>query len=112
MSKHVNSLITVSDSSPFGKVLNRCVPKKSRATAKKKYDYIGNSYLDWSIKYAFDGNKPCEELYKFCNYIGVSFKHCTRAQYNDAVKKYASIAPYPNKDCIVETDEYIAVKLK
>lgn len=112
MSKHVNSLITVSDSSPFGKVLNRYVPKKSRATAKKKYDYIGNSYLDWSIKYAFDGNKPCEELYKFCNYIGVSFKHCTRAQYNDAVKKYASIAPYPNKDCIVETDEYIVVKLK
>lgn len=112
MSEHIISLISVSDSSPLGKLINRLSADGSASKAKIKYDYIGRSYLDWSIKNAFEKDKPENELYKFCDYIGVSFKHCTREQYDDAYKNYFDIAPYPSKDCIVETDEYIVVKLK
>lgn len=112
MSDHITDLTSVSDSSPLGKLINRLASGNSADKAKRKYDYIGRSYLDWSIRNSFDRDKPEDELYKFCNYIGVSFKHCTRAQYDEAHKKYSDIAPYPSKDCIVETDEYIAVKLK
>lgn len=112
MSDSLQSKINVSDSSFVGKVIHRYGSSKNTAKAKKIYDYIGMSYLDWSIKNSFDYNKPEAELYKFCDYIGVSFKHCTREQYNDAYKKYSKIDAYPSKDCIVETDEYIVVKLK
>ena len=112
MSEHIISLISVSDSSPLGKLINRLSADGSASKAKIKYDYIGRSYLDWSIKNSFEKDEPENELYKFCDYIGVSFKHCTREQYDDAYKNYFDIAPYPSKDCIVETDEYIVVKLK
>ncbi len=113
MSEHITSLICVSDSSPLGKFIDRMAKNVDSADkAKHKYDYIGRSYINWSIENSFDRDKPEAELYKFCNYIGVDFKHCTREQYNEANKKYSNIAPYPSKDCIVETDEYIVVKLK
>lgn len=111
VSESLQDKITVSDSSFVGKIVHRFGSPKNYATAKKIYDYIGSSYLTWSIESSFNNSRPEEELYKFCDYIGVSFKHCTGEQYNEANKKYSKIKAYPNKDCIVETDEYIVVKL-
>lgn len=112
MSESFQSKILVSDSSLAEKIIHRFVSSNNYDKAKKIYDYIGRSYLSWSIKYSFDQNKPENELYKFCNYSGVNFKHCTKEQFEEANKKYSNIASYPNRDCIVETDEYIVVKLK
>lgn len=113
MSEHITSLISVSDSSPLGKLIDRLAKDAdSAAKAKHKYDYIGWSYINWSITNSFDYDEPEAELYKLCDYLGVDFKHCTREQYNEARKNYSSIDPYPSKDCIVETDDYIVVKLK
>ncbi len=113
LSDHMSSLISVSDSSPLGKLIDRMAKDADSAgKAKRKYDYIGWSYIEWSIINSFDYDEPEAELYKFCNYIGVDFKHCTREQYNEAKKNYSNIDPYPSKNCIVETDEYIVVKLK
>lgn len=112
VSDHITDLTSVPNSAPLGKLINRLASGDSAVKARRKYDYIGRSYLDWSIRNSFDRDKPEDELYKFCNYIGVNFKHCTRAQYDEAHKMYSDIAPYPSRDCIVETDEYIVVKLK
>ncbi len=113
MSEHITSLISVSDSSHLGKLIDRLAKDAdSAAKAKHKYDYIGWSYINWSITNSFDYDEPEAELYKLCDYLGVDFKHCTREQYNEARKNYSSIDPYPSKNCIVETDDYIVVKLK
>ena len=111
VSESLQDKITVADSSLVGKIVHRFGSPQNYATSKKIYDYIGRSYLTWSIENSFDYSKPEEEFYKFCDYIGVSFKHCTREQYDEANKKYSKIKSYPSKDCIVETDEYIVVKL-
>lgn len=111
VSESLQDKITVADSSFVGKIVRRFGSPKNYATAKKIYDYVGRSYLTWSIECRFNNSRPEEELYKFCDYIGISFKHCTEEQYNEANKKYSKIKAYPNKDCIVETDEYIVVKL-
>ena len=75
------------------------------------YDYLGFSYINWSINYPLDPQNPNSELYKFCDYIGVSYKHCTKDQFEDAQKRYADLPSYPNKGFIVENDEYIVVKI-
>lgn len=111
MSDNLMEKITIDESTQYAKALRRFLTDKSYHAAIKKYDYIGNSYLAWSARYPFDADKPDSELYKFCNYIGVSFKQCTKEQFDEAKKKYSKIKPYPSKDCIVETDEYIVVKL-
>lgn len=72
---------------------------------------FGSSYLEWSIIYPLDTEHPLSELYKFCNYIGISYKHCTKAQFEDANERYADLPSYPNKGCIAENEEYIVVKL-
>ena len=111
MSDHITDLTSVSDSSPLGKLINRLPFGSSAVTVKRKYDYIGRSYLNWSIRHPFDRNKPEDELYKFCDYIGISYKHCTKDQFEDAQKRYADLPSYPNKGFIVENDEYIVVKI-
>ena len=64
--------------------------------------------MNWPLK----DDLLCGELYKFCDYIGVTFKHCTAEQFKDAKKRYADLPAYPSKDCFEENDEYIVVKLK
>ncbi len=112
MSDHLISEISVSNSSPLGRLINRLATGDSARKAKLRYDYIGRSYLDWGIRNPLDKDNPESELYKFCDYIGVSFEHCTKEQYDEAKRNYSEIGVYPSKDCIVETDEYIVVKLK
>lgn len=112
ISTSLNNKISVSDSSPAGKIIHRFASEKSYDKANKIYDYIGRSYIEWGIKTAFDPDKPESELYKFCEYIGVSFKHCTKEQYDEAINNYKDMPIYPEKGCISDNGEYIIVRLK
>ena len=80
------------------------------AKIRVKFESVGSSYLGWSVGY-FEEDYPLTELYKFCDYIGVSFEHCTKEQFEDAKQRYADLPSYPNKGYAAENDEYIVVKL-
>lgn len=112
MSDSFNEKITVPSSSVAGKIFNTFIGPEYRTDRINKYDYIGQSYLNWSMNHHLKDDLPCGELYKFCDYIGVTFKHCTAEQFKDAKKRYADLPAYPNKDCFEENDEYIVVELK
>ena len=112
MSDSFNEKITVPSSSFAGKIFNTFIGPEYRTDRINKYDYIGQSYLNWSMNHHLKDDLPCGELYKFCDYIGVTFKHCTAEQFKDAKKRYADLPAYPSKDCFEENDEYIVVKLK
>ncbi len=80
------------------------------AKIRVKFESVGSSYLGWSVGY-FEEDYPLTELYKFCDYIGVSFEHCTKEQFEDAKQRYADLPSYPNKGYAAENDDYIVVKL-
>ena len=80
------------------------------AKIRVKFESVGSSYLGWSVGY-FEEDYPLTELYKFCDYIGASFEHCTKEQFEDAKQRYADLPSYPNKGYAAENDEYIVVKL-
>jgi len=112
MSDSFTEKITVPSSSVSGKIFNAFISDRYRADRINKYDFIGKSYLNWSINWPLRKDVPCGELYKFCDYIGVTFKHCTVEQFENAKKRYADLPEYPSKACFEENDEYIVVKLK
>lgn len=112
MSDSFNEKITVPSSSVAGKIFNTFIGPEYRTDHINKYDYIGKSYLNWSMNWPLKDDLLCGELYKFCDYIGVTFKHCTAEQFKDAKNRYADLPAYPSKDCFEENDEYIVVKLK
>ena len=81
------------------------------AKIRVKFKSVGSSYLSWCYIYPLDNEHPLSELYKFCDYIGVNYKHCTKEQFEDAKQRYADLPSYPNKGYAAENDEYIVVKL-
>ncbi len=74
----------------------------------RKYYSIGKSYLAWGIDAFGEANT---ENYKFAEYLGYSITPCTKEQYFEANEIYADIPSYPNDGYIVDTNEYVVVKL-
>ncbi|MGN0550012.1 MAG: glucosyltransferase domain-containing protein [Acutalibacteraceae bacterium] len=112
MSDSFTEKITVPSASVAGRIYNFFTTSQYRQKRISKFDFLGKSYINWSILMYFDFDAPCGELYKFCDYIGVTFKHCTVEQFENAKKRYADLPAYPSKACFEENDEYIVVKLK
>lgn len=112
MSDSLMEKITVADDSFTGKIIHKFAKEESVTRMKTYYHLIGCSYINWGIRATFDYDKPEDELYKFCDYLGINFNHCTRAQFDEAIKKYSNIPSYPDQGFIIETDEYIVVNMK
>ena len=91
-----------------GKIINYTSKK-----AKKSYTYTTcqtsiSSYISWSI-YSFSSANV--ELKKFFNSCGYDFKLGSNKQFEEATKKYINIPSYNDSGYILDTGDYIVVKV-
>lgn len=110
LSNNIKEKVSISESSVSGKIIKHFYNEDMNEKRLRKYDFLGSSYIEWALKWPLVKDKPNSELYKFCDYIGIEYKHCTKAQFEDATKRYSDIPSYPDKGCIVENKDYIVVK--
>lgn len=108
LSSNIEDKIAIKKDSLSGKIINYVAKKTGN-----KYDYTRcetsiRSYISWSI-FAFS---PADiELKKFFNVCGYDFKLGTNEQFKEATVKYYDIPSYEEDGYILDTGEYIVVKV-
>lgn len=108
LSNSIEDKHTVKKDSVAGKIINYTSKK-----AKKSYTYTAcqtsiSSYISWSICPFSSANV---ELKKFFNSCGYDFKLGTNEQFKEATKKYINIPSYNDSGYILDTGDYIVVKV-
>lgn len=108
LSNNIKDKYTVKKDSVAGKIIDYTSKK-----AKKSYDYTAcqtsiSSYISWSICPFSSANV---ELKKFFNSCGYDFKLGTNEQFKEATKKYINIPSYNDSGYILDTGDYIVVKV-
>lgn len=108
LSNNIEDKYTVKKDSVAGRIINYTSKK-----AKKSYTYTAcqtsiSSYISWSI-YSFSSANV--ELKKFFNSCGYDFKLGTNEQFKEATKKYINIPSYNDSGYILDTGDYIVVKV-
>lgn len=108
LSNNIEDKYTVKKDSVAGKIINYTSKK-----AKKSYTYTAcqtsiSSYISWSICPFSSANV---ELKKFFNSCGYDFKLGTNEQFKEATKKYINIPSYNDSGYILDTGDYIVVKV-
>lgn len=108
LSNNIEDKYTVKKDSVAGKIINYASQK-----AGKSYTYTAcqtsiSSYISWSI-YSFSSANV--ELKKFFNECGYDFKLGTNEQFKEATKKYINIPSYNDSGYILDTGDYIVVKV-
>lgn len=108
LSNNIKDKYAVKKDSVAGRIINYTSKK-----AKKSYDYTTcqtsiSSYISWSI-YSFSSANV--ELKKFFNSCGYDFKLGTNEQFEEATKKYINIPSYNDSGYILDTGDYIVVKV-
>ena len=108
LSDNIKDKYTVKKDSIAGKIIDYTSQK-----AKTSYDYCAcqtsiRSYITWSIYSFLSANV---ELEKFFNACGYDFKLGTNEQFIEATKKYINIPSYNDSGYILDTGDYIVVKV-
>lgn len=108
LSNNIKDKYTVKKDSVAGRIIDYTSKK-----AEKSYTYTAcqtsiSSYISWSI-YSFSSANV--ELKKFFNSCGYDFKLGTNEQFKEATKKYINIPSYNNSGYILDTGDYIVVKV-
>lgn len=108
LSNNIKDKYAVKKDSLAGKIIDYTSKK-----AKKSYDYTAcqtsiSSYISWSICPFSSANV---ELKKFFNSCGYDFKLGTNEQFKEATKKYINIPSYNDSGYILDTGDYIVVKV-
>lgn len=108
LSNNIEDKYTVKKDSVAGRIINYASQK-----ADKPYTYTAcqtsiSSYISWSI-YSFSSANV--ELEKFFNECGYDFKLGTNEQFKEATKKYINIPSYNDSGYILDTGDYIVVKV-
>ena len=108
LSNNIEDKYAVKKDSVAGKIINYTSKK-----AKKSYTYTTcqtsiSSYISWSI-YSFSSANV--ELKKFFNSCGYDFKLGSNKQFEEATKKYINIPSYNDSGYILDTGDYIVVKV-
>lgn len=108
LSNNIEDKYTVKKDSVAGRIINYTSQK-----AGKSYTYTAcqtsiGSYISWSI-YSFSSANV--ELKKFFNSCGYDFKLGTNEQFKEATKKYINIPSYNDSGYILDTGDYIVVKV-
>lgn len=108
LSNNIKDKYAVKKDSVAGRIINYTSKK-----AKKSYTYTAcqtsiSSYISWSI-YSFSSANV--ELKKFFNSCGYDFKLGTNKQFEEATKKYINIPSYNDSGYILDTGDYIVVKV-
>ena len=107
-SDNIKDKYVVKKDSIAGKIIDYTSQK-----AEKSYNYCAcqtsiRSYITWSI-YSFSNANI--ELKKFFNACGYDFKLGTNEQFIEATKKYINIPSYNDSGYILDTGDYIVVKV-
>lgn len=108
LSNNIEDKYTVKKDSVAGRIINYASQK-----AEKPYAYTAcqtsiSSYISWSI-YSFSSANV--ELKKFFNECGYDFKLGTNEQFKEATKKYINIPSYNDSGYILDTGDYIVIKV-
>lgn len=108
LSNNIEDKYAVKKDSVAGRIIDYTSKK-----AEKSYAYIAcqtsiSSYISWSI-YSFSSANV--ELKKFFNSCGYDFKLGTNEQFKEATKKYINIPSYNDSGYILDTGDYIVVKV-
>lgn len=108
LSNNIEDKYAVKKDSVAGKIIDYTSKK-----AEKSYTYTAcqtsiSSYISWSI-YSFSSANV--ELKKFFNSCGYDFKLGTNEQFKEATKKYINIPSYNDSGYILDTGDYIVVKV-
>lgn len=108
LSNNIEDKYAVKKDSVAGRIINYTSKK-----AKKSYTYTAcqtsiSSYISWSI-YSFSSANV--ELKKFFNACGYDFKLGSNKQFEEATKKYINIPSYNDSGYILDTGDYIVVKV-
>lgn len=108
LSKNIKDKYNVKKDSISGKIIKYISQK-----AQKPYAYIIcntsiDSYISWSIYSFSSANVELEKLFNVCGY---DFKLGTNEQFKEATKKYINIPSYDNNGYILDTGDYIVVKI-
>ena len=108
LSNNIKDKYAVKKDSVAGRIIDYTSKK-----AEKSYTYTAcqtsiSSYISWSI-YSFSSANV--ELKKFFNSCGYDFKLGTNEQFKEATKKYINIPSYNNSGYILDTGDYIVVKV-
>lgn len=108
LSNNIEDKYTVKKDSVAGRIIDYTSKK-----AKKSYTYTAcqtsiSSYISWSICPFSSANV---ELKKFFNSCGYDFKLGTNEQFKEATKKYINIPSYNDSGYILDTGDYIVVKV-
>lgn len=108
LSNNIKDKYAVKKDSLAGKIIDYTSKK-----AEKSYTYTAcqtsiSSYISWSI-YSFSSANV--ELKKFFNACGYDFKLGTNEQFKEATKKYINIPSYNDSGYILDTGDYIVVKV-
>lgn len=108
LSNNIEDKYAVKKDSVAGRIIDYTSKK-----AEKSYTYTAcqtsiSSYISWSI-YSFSSANV--ELKKFFNACGYDFKLGTNEQFKEATKKYINIPSYNDSGYILDTGDYIVVKV-
>lgn len=108
LSNNIKDKYAVKKDSVAGRIIDYTSKK-----AKKSYTYTAcqtsiSSYISWSICPFSSANV---ELKKFFNSCGYDFKLGTNEQFKEATKKYINIPSYNDSGYILDTGDYIVVKV-
>lgn len=108
LSNNIEDKYAVKKDSVAGRIIDYTSKK-----AEKSYTYTAcqtsiSSYISWSI-YSFSSANV--ELKKFFNSCGYDFKLGTNEQFKEATKKYINIPSYNDSGYILDTGDYIVVKV-
>ena len=111
LSNSIKEKYTVKKDSISGKIIKYVSQKSPKS--QNEYDYTAcqtsiSSYISWSIYSFSDANVELKKLFNVCDY---DFKLGTNGQFKEATEKYINIPAYNKSGYILDTGDYIVVKV-
>lgn len=108
LSNNIEEKYTVKKGSISGRIITFLSQKAQKPYAYTTCQTAVNSYISWSIYSFSSANVELEKLFNVCGY---DFKLGTNEQFKEATKKYINIPSYDNNGYILDTGDYIVVKI-